>query len=150
MAVEFPVKDLLPHSEPMVLLDTIVSHHEHGLVASLQVREDSLFAEAEGVPTWVGLEYMGQAIAAFAGITARQQNKPIQIGFLVSARRYEPCISHFPPGAQLTVAVNAVTFNTTGLRVFECTISSGSSQVVTANLNVYLPEDVASFMEGNS
>jgi predicted hotdog family 3-hydroxylacyl-ACP dehydratase len=141
------VRDLIPHADPMVLLDRIESWHKHGLVASLTIREDSLFAEAQGVPAWIGLEYMGQAIAAFGGLGARQHNLPVRIGFLVSTRRYQPQVSHFPPGALLTVAVNAVTFNTTGLRVFECAIHCQDEVVVTANLNVYMPEDVTAFME---
>jgi predicted hotdog family 3-hydroxylacyl-ACP dehydratase len=142
-----PVQDLLPHGDPMVLLAQIEAFGDHSLEASLTVTRDSLFAEDEGVPTWVGLEYMGQAIAAFAGLSARRDNQPVRIGFLVSTRRYEPRQAWFPPGSHLTVAVQATTFNTTGLRVFEGTISSAGTTIVTANLNVYMPEDTAAFME---
>lgn len=142
-----PVHSLIPHSDTMVLLDQILSRHEHGLTASVTITSDSLFAEAEGVPSWIGLEYMGQAIAAFAGITAREQNEPVRIGFLVSTRRYEPSIAHFTPGMSLIISIEAITFNTTGLRVFECSIAHNQQQLVSANLNVFMPEDINAFMK---
>ncbi|KJS09330.1 MAG: hypothetical protein VR73_02480 [Gammaproteobacteria bacterium BRH_c0] len=143
---DLPIRDLIPHDHPMILLDRIESCREHGLTASVVIRADSLFAEPQGVPAWVGLEYMGQAIAAHAGVCARRDGQPVRIGFLVSSRRYEPGCSHFPPGATLTVAVDAVTHNNTGLQVFECTIS-GPGFTVTSNLNVYMPDNIEEYMQ---
>jgi len=148
--VLYPVQDLIPHSDDMVLLDKIESYAEHRLQASLTITGDSLFAEDEGVPAWVGLEYMGQAIAALAGITARNRGEPVRVGFLVSTRRYEPEVSHFSCGSQLTITVEVVTFNTTGLRVFECSIYDEAYCLVKANLNVYMPENIEEFMKESS
>lgn len=148
--IAWPVKDLIPHGEAMVLLNSVVSWHENGLCAELSINEKSLFVEAEGVPAWVGLEYMGQAIAAYAGVSARLKNEPVRIGFLVSSRRYEPNCSHFALGAKLEVIVEAITFETTGLQVFACRIENNGETLVTANLNVYMPDDVAAFMEENT
>jgi predicted hotdog family 3-hydroxylacyl-ACP dehydratase len=150
MTVDYAVEELLPHSGPMVLLSRILCCGEHSLSAQVEIAADSLFAEPEGVPAWVGLEYMGQAIAAMAGVHARQKNEAVRIGFLVSTRRYEPLVSHFAPGSTLTVSIAAVTFNTSGLRVFECSIYNGDLCLVRANLNVYMPEDTAAFMKENS
>ena len=148
--IDIPVKDLVPHSDDMVLLDSADLWHEQGLTASLEIRKDSLFYEPQGVPTWVGLEYMGQAIAAYAGFAARQDNAPVRIGFLVSCRRYEPTIDFFTLGTKLSIEVEAITFSDTGLQVFECVIMAAGDTVVKANLNVYMPDDVAAFMEENS
>jgi len=140
------IRDLIPHDHPMVLLDRIESCRVRGLTASVVIREDSLFAESAGVPSWVGLEYLGQAIAAYAGVCARRDDQPVRIGFLVSTRRYEPGCSHFPLGAKLMVAVDAVTDNDTGLQVFAGSISA-PGLAVSANLNVYMPDDIEKFME---
>ena len=150
MVSQFSVSELVPHSDSMILLDSIESYSEHQLTASVNITESSMFAETAGVPAWVGVEYMGQAIAAMAGATARERAEPIRIGFLVSSRRYEPVVSHFTVGSSLTISVQAVTFNTTGLRVFECSIYSDGICLVTANLNVYMPEDVDAFIKENT
>lgn len=138
------LQDLLPHDYPMILIEGIVSCREHGLTASVTVRPDSLFIEPEGIPSWVGIEYMGQAIAAHAGICARRDGQPVRIGFLVGTRRYDPGCSHFPLGVTLDVVVDAITSNVTGLRVFECSIT-GAGISARANLNVYMPDSMDEF-----
>ena len=55
----------------MVLLDHVVAADDESLCAAVQVREDSLFYVDGAVGGWVGLEYMAQAIGAFAGFQAR-------------------------------------------------------------------------------
>lgn len=146
---QIPVETLIPHGQPMVYLDRIDDAGEHWLTASLTVRDQADFMEPEGVPSWVGLEYLGQAIAALAGVEARRNHTPVQIGFLVSCRRYAPTLSHFPPGARLSIHVEAATFNATGLRVFTGRIDCDGREAVNANLNVYMPDDVGQFMEQN-
>ena len=144
----FPaLQQLLPHDHPMILLDEVISCDDHSLTASVTIRHDSLFMEPQGVPSWVGIEYMGQAIAAHAGVCARRDGQPVRIGFLVSTRRYEPGCSHFPVGSTLEITVSALTFNTTGLQVFECRIT-GSEISVAANLNVFVPDDAGVFLQG--
>ena len=133
----------------MSLLDTIEDYSTDGLTASVTIREDNLFCEAEGVPAWLGIEYMGQAIAAFAGVCARENNEPVKIGFLVSARRFESPCSHFSIGTTLQVKVQQITDNINGLQVFDCKISARNI-LIQANLNVFMPENVAQFLKDSS
>src|SRR2546426_3960121 len=83
------IRSLVPHSGPMVLLDRVVSVDEESLCAEVLIRADSMFCAAGGVGAWVGLEYMAQAIAAYAGYGARLRGAPVKIGFLLGSRRYE-------------------------------------------------------------
>ncbi len=144
---EYRILDVIPHGEPMSLLDDIVDYSATGLVAGVTIRPDSLFCEERGVPAWVGIEYMGQAVAAFAGVSARNSGLPVKIGFLVSARRYESPLSYFAIGARLRIEVEQITENTTGLGVFACAII-GEGIDIRTNLNVYLPENIAEFFQG--
>ncbi|MEJ2362829.1 MAG: hypothetical protein P8Z75_15705 [Gammaproteobacteria bacterium] len=148
MSNELDIRNLVPHDGSMLLLDRIDEIHANGLTASVVLNEHSPFAEARGVPAWVGVEYMGQAIAAYAGVCARRDGEPLRIGFLVGTRRYEPGCNYFPLGARLAVTVEAITGETTGLQVFYCTIS-GEGIDVSANLNVYMPENLEEFMQEN-
>lgn len=139
------IRDLLPHDAPMILLDEVVEVRDTGLTARVTITPQSLFADEQGVPAWVGLEYMGQAIAAYAGAQARRKGEPVRIGFLVSTRRYESGCAHFPLGAELTVAAEAVAESSQGLSVFECTLR-GPGLDASANLNVYQPPNIEAFM----
>ena len=147
MKKNFRILDVVPHQIPMSLLDTVESYSDKTLVSSVTIKEDSLFYEELGVPTWVGLEYMGQSIAAFGGVEARNEGRPVKIGFLVSSRRYESPLSHFKLGSKLTVFVEKVINNPSGLSVFNCSIT-WSDFIIQANLNVFLPDKVEEFLEG--
>jgi predicted hotdog family 3-hydroxylacyl-ACP dehydratase len=138
---DYNILDVVPHGVPMSLLDNIESYSDKKLVANVTIREDSMFCEPDGVPAWVGVEYMGQAVAAYAGVRARIANQPVKIGFLVSTRRYESLCSHFPIGTSLSVSVNQITDSTIGLQVFICRIT-GNNIKIQANLNVFLPENL--------
>ena len=149
MTEQYRVLDVIPHDQPMSLLDNIENYSNTGLTASVTPTRESVLADEKGVPSWVGIEYMGQAIAAYAGVGARQRQEPVKIGFLVSTRRYEPNCSHFPFGEKLEVSVERITDNETGLRVFDCVIQS-SHVFVQANLNVFMPENIDEFLQENS
>ncbi len=147
MKPEYNMIDVVPHGMPMSLLDTIEEYSANGLVAMVTIREDSMFCESKGVPAWVGVEYMGQAVAAYAGVRARNINYPVKIGFLVSVRRYESPCSHFSVGTSLFISVRQITDSATGLQVFDCRIT-GDDIEIQANLNVFMPEDLERYFEG--
>ena len=60
------IRSLVPHAGPMVLLDRVISVDEDSLLAEVRIRSDSLFCNTDGVGAWVGIEYMAQAIGAWA------------------------------------------------------------------------------------
>lgn len=146
MSSNYSILDVVPHGPPMSLLDNIICHDRTQLTANVLIHEASQFVCDRGVPAWVGIEYMGQAVAAFAGARARDDGLPVKIGFLVSSRRYQSSVSYFPLGATLTVQAEQVTEEIVGLGVFKCAIQ-GPGIEVNAKLNVYMPDDVAEFLE---
>lgn len=131
------VADLIPHSGSMVLLDRIVDYDNQSLTAELVVRADGLLGDHESVPAWAGIEYMAQAIAAFAGMMATQAGEPIRLGFLLGTRRYNSNVAVFKVGASLTIRVEKI-MQDDNLGVFDCRIQ-GANVEVSANLNVYQP-----------
>jgi predicted hotdog family 3-hydroxylacyl-ACP dehydratase len=80
---------------------------------------------------------MAQAIAAFAGVTAKQANEPIRLGFLLGTRRYGSNIAAFKAGSILTIRVKKI-MQDDNLGVFDCRID-GDGVEITAKLNVYQP-----------
>ena len=97
------IRSLLPHSGPMVLLDRVIAADEESLCAEVRIRQNSLFCNADGVGAWVGLEYMAQAIGAYAGYTAKLRDDPIRVGFLLGTRRYQSSQPSFAVGSLLKV-----------------------------------------------
>ncbi|CAN5265352.1 hotdog family protein [soil metagenome] len=105
----WPVRELVPHREPMILIDRVQDAGEDFVVAEVRIKAGIPFFEAEvGVPAWVGIEYMGQSIAALAGVRAKRAERPIRSGFLAGCRRYVCSVPAFKPGSQLTIEVREV------------------------------------------
>jgi predicted hotdog family 3-hydroxylacyl-ACP dehydratase len=142
------IRSLVPHAGPMVLLDRVISAGEEELCAEVRIRPGSLFCGEDGVDAWVGLEYMAQAIGAYAGYTARLRSEPVKIGFLLGARRYDCSRPSFPLGSVLRVYVRRVLQSENGLASFECRIDDTEGQMATANVTVFQPADVNDFPDG--
>ena len=137
--VSIPIQELLPHDPPMVLLDRAVSFEESTFVAEVDIRADSIFCEDHGVPGWVGIEYMAQAVAAHAGYQARLEQEPPSIGYLLGTRSYRCSLPFFPIDATLRVHIESLYIDM-GLGAFACRIEIDGT-VAEATINVYQPSD---------
>ena len=133
-----PVRELLPHEPPMVLLNKVISCEESSLVAEVVISRENLFCDESGVPGWVGIEYMAQSVAAHAGALARQRGGEPAIGYLLGTRSYQSAVSEFPIGASLRIVVEPL-FAEMGLGAFACRIDMGKT-VAEATINVYQPD----------
>jgi predicted hotdog family 3-hydroxylacyl-ACP dehydratase len=146
-----PVLELLPHAPPMALLDRSISVGEDGYEAEVEIRPDTLFCGPEGVPAWVGLEYMAQSIAAYAGAEARAEGQLPKVGFLLGTREYRPKSAYFKVGSRLRIHVKKVLHDPQGLSVLDCTLSEASTGELLAqsNLTVYEVADLDRYMKEN-
>jgi predicted hotdog family 3-hydroxylacyl-ACP dehydratase len=135
------VASLIPHSERMVLLDRVVEFDGNNLTTEMTVRNDGLFGNEKEVPAWAGIEYMAQAVAAYAGIKSKLAGKPIKLGYLLGTRRYNSNVSSFAVGEALTIHIKNI-IQDDKLGVFDCSIL-GNGIEITANLTVYEPPDDA-------
>lgn len=136
---KIPVRDLLPHDPPMVLLDRVLTCDETSLVAEVTIRPDSLLCGEDGVPAWIGIEYMAQSVAAHAGAQARLIGAPPSIGYLLGTRSYKSTTGLFALGDTLTIHVETL-FTDMGLGAFACRIDM-NGPIATATINVYQPAD---------
>ncbi|HSE86492.1 MAG TPA: hotdog family protein [Candidatus Binatia bacterium] len=143
------IRSLVPHTGPMVLLDRVISADEDSLCAEIRIRSDTLFGGPYGVGAWVGIEYMAQAIAAWAGYTAQLRGEPVKLGFLLGARRYECSRSIFVLGSVLRVHVQRLFQNDNGLGSFECRIDDIRGPLATATVTVFQPPNVVDFLQAS-
>jgi len=144
------IRSLIPHAGPMVLLDRVISVGEDSLCAEVSIRSNTLFCGPDGVGAWVGIEYMAQAIAAWAGYTAQLRGEPVKLGFLLGTRRYESSRPIFVLGSVLRVHVQRLFQNENGLGSFECFIDNEEGRVASATVTVFQPPNVDDFLQGSS
>lgn len=141
------IRSLVPHAGPMVLLDRLISVDQENLCAEVAIHPGSLFCGADGVGAWVGIEYMAQAIAAYAGHAAKLRGEPVKIGFLLGSRRYECSRPVFAVGSVLRVHVQRVLQSENGLGSFECHIDEMEQRLATATVTVFQPANANEFLK---
>ena len=132
-----PVSELLPHGPAMTLIDRLVDFTPQRSSATVTITKQSRFFVATGVPAWVGIEYMAQAIAAHAGLEARLRGERAPVGLLLGTRAYRTALTEFPLGVTLTITVEPVAVEVL-LGSFQCSIAS-DRVIATAAVNVYRP-----------
>jgi len=138
----YAVSDLLPHAPPMVLLDEVVCWERGNEVsASITIHAQSpFFLDNNGVPSYVGLEYMAQTCGIYAGLEALAHNRPVRLGFLLGTRNFHASLRWFERGEKLFITARKVLHEDT-MGVFDCRIRNAEAEIVSAQLNLYQPDD---------
>ncbi len=135
--------EFLLHRKPMMLVTGIRHYSEDQLETYIDLSIPSIFTGANGsVPAWVGLEYMAQSIAIFAGIQAKQNKSPLKLGFLLGTRKYESFLTSFDANALLTVSIECSLLSDDGLALFDCTIHDEQKRLLArADVKAIMPDD---------
>lgn len=138
-----PIKELVIHGSPMLLIDRAVSANETTMTAELDITANSMFCvPGKGVPSYVGIEYIAQTVAAYSGWRARQATQDTQprIGYLLGSRKVTMLRDFFPIGSRLTVHITNV-FEDGEMGVFDGEVRLGEEILVDARINVYQPKE---------
>lgn len=137
------LRELMAHRGPMLLLDKFVQADESEAMAEIHISpESSFYVEPHGVPSWIGLEYMAQSIAVFAGAKASRLGVPTPIGYLLGTRRFECPVQWFENGLILTSTCREEVVSENGLAVYTCWLR-GEGIECSSRLTVYLTPDEA-------
>jgi hypothetical protein len=64
------IEAIVPHRGRMLMVNRLLARDEDMVVVEAVVAADNVFAEDRGVPAWVGIEFMAQAISAMP-VTSR-------------------------------------------------------------------------------
>jgi predicted hotdog family 3-hydroxylacyl-ACP dehydratase len=132
------IYDLIPHREPMLLIDRVVQVAADSASAEVQISpQASFFQPGLGVPAWIGLEYMGQTAALIAGYQRQQGLTRPHLGFLLGTRQYTMNTAWFRDGDELLVECQQAAVIGEHLAQFQCTIRSVGEILATAKLSVY-------------
>ncbi len=136
---QYSIDELVAHRDNMSLINKVISFDDNSLTSQVYITKNSEFLnENNEVPAWIGIEYMAQTIAAWAGVHAIQKGKAIKPGYLLGTRKYTPYVSSFQLGSILNISIDR-SYQSDELGVFDCQISS-DQLLAEASLNVYQPQ----------
>ncbi len=144
--VQYAITDIVPHAGKMCLLDRALEGDAESLSCEVTIKDDDLFFVNDGVDAWVGIEYMAQTVAAWAGWRARLKGELPKIGFLLGSRRYESTHPRFARGEVLRVDVHRQFHADNGIGQFDCRIVLNGQAIATATLTVLEPTNAAEFL----
>ncbi len=130
---------ILPHKEPMLLIDNVIDYsiEEGWLKAEVTIREESLFYDKnlKGIDSVIGIEYMAQTIGCYAHYK-KKLSKP-EVGFLLGTRLYNNAIKVFELGK--TYYIKVLEVFASEIYSFECFIyNDKNEEVASATINAYL------------
>lgn len=138
-----PPEQLLPHTDSAVLLDEIVRDSEDSIeAAALVTATHPFFVPNHGVPVWVGIEMMAQAVAAHAGLSGQRAGRGPRRGMLLGTRRYQGHAPWFAEGMRLYIRADREFGDNGGLAACECRITCGDDVLAEATI-VILEEEAA-------
>ncbi len=150
VGISNPVSAIVPHAGKMSLLSRVIEGDEESIVVEADIHADTPLCFGGGVGGWVGIEYMAQAIAAWAGWQASLKGEPPRIGLLLGSRRYECSRPLFVVGDTLRIEARQVLWSENGLAQFDCRIQIDEEEVATAALTVFEPRDSDDFLKGKN
>lgn len=145
---ESRVENWIPHRGAMRLLDRILAVDEQQVLAEVDVPFDGLFVRDGAVPAWIGIEYMAQAVSAWAGARGRRAGGQPRPGLLLGSRKYEAHCESFASGALLRVEAQCDLVGGNGLGTFSCRILQGGRELATARIAVFDPPEGADLLKG--
>lgn len=140
--------DLLPQRPPMLLLDRIDDYGDDWLRSSVVIGPQCrFFQEPNGVPSYVGLEYMAQTAAAHAGVEIVQRGERPGIALLLGCREYVARQPHFAVGAELQIEARLVIRDQSDFVAYDCRILNGALSLAEATLKAFRPSNMQAVLQ---
>lgn len=142
------LQSLLPQRPPMILLDAILDCDTEAVSSRVGITPQSPFFDAAlgGVPAWVGIEYLAQTIAAWAGHQQILNGLPVKVCFLVGGRSYRSNRPVFENGQQLRITIRPVFEDDNGLGAFDCTLHGDKGLQAQGQIKVFRTQTPKAFV----
>lgn len=135
-----PIAPYVPQTQGMCLLDRIVAVDGGSLLAEVTPAPEAMFANAGSIPGWVGLEWLAQAVAAWAGWQAAARGEAPAVGFLIGSRRFETAVEGFATNETFHIAVRLDFHADNGLGQFAGEVRHNhGTRLAQGTLTIYQP-----------
>lgn len=131
-----PIRELIPHSGPMVLLDEMTHWAPGEASCSLRIREGSPFVvdgKVDGIST---IEHMAQGVAACLGHEALLGGDGVRVGMIIACKTFTLHVPELQVDDRATVEVKRLRGNET-LSHFDGSLKRGDETVAQAVMMLF-------------
>ena len=141
------LSQMLPHSDPMILVDKLISSDKGSAVIEATIKNQYPFTSGS-IGTWVGLEFMAQAAAVLAKLSNTEDTDRAKLGFLLGSRRFIAHVPEFIPGQKISISINIDHAGSNGPMVNATgVIKDEAGRVICdASLTLFEPKDDALYL----
>ncbi|TXE08335.1 hypothetical protein ES711_07455 [Gelidibacter salicanalis] len=130
------LKKLLPHREPMMMVDSLLDFSEGKATVGFTILKDNLFVANNEFSETGLIEHMAQAAALYTGYKNYADNLPAKEGFIASIKTVS--IQHLPKvNAYLKTEV-AIVYELMHLTTVKLSIFNGNFEIANAEMNLML------------
>jgi predicted hotdog family 3-hydroxylacyl-ACP dehydratase len=140
-----PISVLVPHQEPMVLLDRVLGWTPGLVECSMIVRHGMRFVEDGLLAAPFTIEHMAQAVATCVGYEAYLDGRGMRVGMIVACRTFSAHRPNMSVGDELVVRAKRDRGNEI-LSHFHCEVRSADHVVTSATLTLLHSEGLAESM----
>lgn len=137
-----PIAHLMPHREPMVLLDRLVDWSPGHVECATRVRETARFVEDGLLLAPFTIEHMAQAVAVCLGYEAYRGGRGVRVGMIVSCRTFDAHLDSASTGDELMIRADRERGNET-LSHFRCEVRRGKDAFASATLTLFHGETLS-------
>ena len=138
---KFPAAgELLPHGPAAVFLERVLERNSEDICCEVVPgTRDAAYAEEGRIPAELGIEYMAQAVAAYAGLREPVERRR-EIGYVIAVRNLQVLVPGFVLGEPLIVRA-VWEWGEANLARFSASIERGGETLATAYLSVFRPQE---------
>lgn len=143
-----PFTELVPHRFPMVFLDEVTAFTPATLAGRYTPPADH-WCGAAGLPAFMGIEIIAQAIAAHNSLLCRETDPTAapSMGVLLGARRYQAAQARFPLGRPIQVFIEEKVQDPQGFGAFEGTLTDENGRpLAKATVKVFRPANFRDYI----
>lgn len=135
------VDQLLPHDDPMILIDRAISVEALSIHCQVDIGAHNLFfdTESQTVPAYVGIEFMAQSVAAWSGYHALENGTTPQSDSYSVLVATNHCVMN-SPRSDLDIYAEQL-MEDSGMAVFTARVEDQGELVAQCQLNVYVPTE---------
>lgn len=139
----YPIERLLPHRNPMILIDGYIPEHttDESIETYVEITPGSPFYEPRlsGVPGVFALEYIAQTLACLIGLRALESGKTPSIGYVIGARRLGPVPVAFLKGCRYFLR-GTIDFSDGAFASFSCSMHDDTgAKLLDGTISCYRP-----------
>ncbi len=130
------IKKLLPHREPMIMVDALLFYNSKKGVSNLIISDENIFVENGNLSETGVMEHMAQTAALHIGYKFYANKAPVKEGFIASIKSSK--IFTLPNVNDAIITEATIAYEAAGMTMVKFVSKVNSKIMATAEMNTIL------------